>query len=114
MKHRLLIILAILVLILIPVVKTAADGVSRSGLKTLVTVSPTYPISSLRANREGSTIVCFYVDAGGVVIDPMVLSSTHPDFEEAALDAARRTVYAAHKQTNSDDTYTCLRYRFRL
>lgn len=99
-------------------VATIADtqpGVtSRVALKTRITVSPTYPEESLSAGREGSTIVCFYVDTDGKVNDAVVLSSTHPDFESAALSAARRTVYVAPSQDDTSDNYTCLRYRFRL
>lgn len=86
----------------------------RAALKARVTVSPVYPQASLAAGREGSTIVCFYVDTDGSVYDAMVLSSTHPDFEDAALDAARHTVYDPQPRTGSEDSYLCLRYRFRL
>ena len=86
----------------------------RATLKTRITVSPTYPPAALSAHREGSVIVCFYVDEEGKVVDAMVLSSTHPDFESAALDAAKRTLYEVPEKLDGESNYTCLRYRFRL
>lgn len=52
--------------------------------------SPSYPESMRQAGISGDVGVEFDVDANGSVMNARVVSSSHPDFDEAALAAVRR------------------------
>lgn len=48
---------------------------------------PVYPFEMRRSGIKGEVVVEFIVDTQGNVRDATVISSTHPGFEQAALDA---------------------------
>lgn len=51
---------------------------------------PIYPFEMRRSGLKGEVVVEFIVDTQGDVRDPLVVSSTHPGFEQAALDAVSK------------------------
>ena len=56
----------------------------------LVSVAPRYP-SNLGAARQGGTVVLdAQIGADGTIRDVRIVSSPHPDFERAAVDAVRQ------------------------
>jgi protein TonB len=72
----------------------AAGGVGAgNGLMPLLQITPVYPHTAEIQGREGQVTVEFTIMTDGAVADARVLSSTHPVFEKAALDAAMRSRY---------------------
>ncbi len=55
-----------------------------------VRISPVYPFDMRRSGLNGEVVVEFIVDTQGNVRDPVVVSSTHPGFEQAAIDAVSK------------------------
>jgi protein TonB len=53
-------------------------------------VSPRYPAELKKQRVTGSAVVVFVLNEEGRVEDPRIETSSHPDFEKAALDAIRR------------------------
>jgi TonB family C-terminal domain len=51
---------------------------------------PVYPFEMRRSGLRGEVVVEFIVDTRGNVRDPVIISSTHAGFEQAALDAVMR------------------------
>lgn len=51
---------------------------------------PIYPFEMRRSGLKGEVVVEFIVDTQGNVRDAAVVSSTHPGFEQAALDAVMK------------------------
>jgi periplasmic protein TonB len=52
-----------------------------------VRINPVYPFEMRRSGLRGEVLVEFIVDTQGNVRDPFVVRSSHPGFEQAALDA---------------------------
>lgn len=52
--------------------------------------SPMYPLEAKRTDREGTVLIEFTVDEGGMVLDPKVMSSTDRIFDEATLRAVAK------------------------
>ena len=78
-------------------------------------VSPTYPRELLRGRVEGSVVLLFVVDESGRVEDPRIENSTHPAFEQPALDAVRRWKFRpGSKEGTSVKTFMKLPMRFRI
>jgi protein TonB len=65
---------------------TALDNTPR----TRVQNPPAYPFSLKASGISGEVLVEFVVDERGRVTHPRVLSSTHPDFEAATLNAVSK------------------------
>jgi len=57
--------------------------------------APDYPHQAIIADKEGAVLVEFIVNAQGQVIDPVIVGSTDPAFEKAAIDAVREWKFAA-------------------
>lgn len=57
---------------------------------TLVNALPVYPIRAVQQGLEGYVIVSLDVGADGGVDNAVVVESSHPVFESAALQAAKR------------------------
>ena len=51
---------------------------------------PGYPIGEQKSTREGQVSLHAIVDEHGAVRDPVVDSSTSPEFSEAAIEAAKK------------------------
>ena len=50
-------------------------------------VGPRYPFELKRQGISGECTVQFFVDEKGMVVDPIVVSSSHREFEKPSLDA---------------------------
>ncbi|HUF73911.1 MAG TPA: TonB family protein [Gammaproteobacteria bacterium] len=59
----------------------------------IVKVAPVYPMRALQRRLEGYVIVEFVVTASGSVRDIVVVESSEPVFEQAAIDAAMKFRY---------------------
>jgi protein TonB len=55
--------------------------------------SPQYPVRALQRRLEGYVIVEFVVTAAGAVRDVIVVESSSPIFEQAAVEAALKFKY---------------------
>jgi periplasmic protein TonB len=53
-------------------------------------VAPAYPADQRQARTSGSVILEFVVDERGSVMQPKVLQSSHPSFNQPAIDALRK------------------------
>lgn len=68
-------------------------------ISTLIPAEPTkrqapdYPSRALSKSREGWAIASFVVSEDGTVIEPMIESSSHPDFDAPTLRAIRQWRY---------------------
>jgi len=58
--------------------------------QAIARVEPRHPRELLKAKIEGYVVLLFIIDEEGRVIDPRVESSSHPEFETAALKALNR------------------------
>lgn len=77
-------------------------------------VPPAYPNELRRAKVEGSVTVAFVVDETGMVEDPRVEKSSHPEFEKAALDAIRKWRFRpGRKEGQAVRSYIVQTFRFR-
>ena len=56
-------------------------------------VKPLYPFDLQRSGLAGKVTVRFIVDAEGHVRSPLIISSTHPGFEEPALTALSKWTF---------------------
>lgn len=59
----------------------------------IVKVAPTYPRGALSRGLEGDVLLEYTVTKQGSVRDPVVLESTNPVFDQAAIDSALRYKY---------------------
>jgi TonB family protein len=57
--------------------------------------APEYPYQAKRADIEGAVLVEFIVNVQGQVINPIVVGSTDPVFEKAAIEAVKEWKFAA-------------------
>jgi TonB family protein len=76
---------------------------------------PVYPPVAARLNREASVDVQVLVDENGKVVDAMISGEKQRfGFDEAALDAARKSVFApANKDGVAVKMWTTIRFEFR-
>lgn len=78
-------------------------------------ISPKYPPELLRARVEGMVVLLFVVDESGRVQEPRVESTTHPAFEQPALEAVRRWKFRpGSREGTSVRTYMRLPMRYRI
>ena len=63
-------------------------------LAAVFKVPPVYPLAAARRGLEGHVIIEYTVTRTGTVKDPVVVESSHPLFNRAALDAAREFKYS--------------------
>lgn len=61
-------------------------------------VQPTYPAALKRKKVEGLVSLVFVIDTTGMVVAPTVERSSHPEFEQPALDAIRRWKFTPGKR----------------
>jgi hypothetical protein len=59
----------------------------------LVMATPTYPREAIRAAKEGRAVVCFVVDAEGLVSEPEFLELSDEIFRAPSLDSLARSRY---------------------
>jgi protein TonB len=55
--------------------------------RPVVRINPVYPFEMRRSGLKGEVLVEFIVDTQGNVRDPLILRSSHPGFEQAAIDS---------------------------
>ena len=67
-------------------------------LEPRVRPAPVYPFEMRRAGLTGEVTLEFVVDPQGNVRDPVIVHSTHPGFEQPALDAVRRWKFKPGKK----------------
>lgn len=58
--------------------------------RPIVRTSPITPFEMRRAGIKGDVIIEFIVDTSGNVREPAIIQSSHPAFEQAAIDAVLR------------------------
>jgi TonB family protein len=86
------------------------EGQKIEAPRPLNRTTPAYPMALRRAGYPGEVEVGFFISVEGRVVEPAVLFSSHPSFEDAALEALRswrfkpaqvegRAVVAAVRQT---------------
>ena len=81
----------------------------------LQTVVPAYPERARRERIEGDVQVCFNVDREGRTSRVRVRSSTHRDFEKAAIAAVRASTFKpVSADTRLSGIKTCRTFYFRL
>lgn len=61
-------------------------------------VQPTYPAALKRKKVEGLVSLVFVINTDGMVVAPSVERSSHPEFEQPALDAIRRWKFTPGKR----------------
>lgn len=66
---------------------------TESSLVSLVRIEPVYPQRAANQRIEGTVVVSFDVGADGLVSDPVIVSSSHPVFNNAALSAVAKFRY---------------------
>lgn len=59
----------------------------------IVKVAPVYPMRALQRRLEGHVVVEFVVTTAGTVRDVVVIESTSPVFDQAAIEAAQKFKY---------------------
>lgn len=59
---------------------------------------PIYPFEMRRSGLKGEVVVEFIVDTQGNVREPVIVRSTHPGFEQAALDAVLKWKFKPGKK----------------
>lgn len=81
----------------------------------IAAVPPNYPEALRKGKVEGTVTLVFVLDENGRVEDPRVESSTHQEFEPAALEAIRRWKYKPGlKDGQAVRTYLKQPIRFQL
>lgn len=63
--------------------------------KVVKRAAPVYPLELRKAGKEGNVLVRFVVDADGKVQNAVAVSSTDPDFEDAAIAAVEQWKFEA-------------------
>jgi protein TonB len=61
---------------------------------------PAYPFEMIRAGNSGRVLVDFIVDTEGNVRNAVAASSTHVEFEDAAVDAVRKWKFTPGRKNN--------------
>lgn len=78
-------------------------------------VSPAYPPELRKAKIEGTVTLVFLLNESGLVEDPRVESSTHPEFEKPAVDALRKWRFRpGMREGQAVKTFMRLPMRFRI
>lgn len=78
-----------------------------------VMTSPRYPREAIQEAKEGRAIVCFLVDASGVIRDPEILELSDPVFDAPTLRAIERSRYRPSARA-AVPRPGCRHYRYEL
>jgi len=81
-------------------------------LVAVIKPQPNYPSRAIAQGLEGYVDVEFDVTAGGAVVNPRVIASSHAIFESSALDAAKRFRFKARVVDGVPQPSYGLRNRF--
>jgi protein TonB len=71
----------------------AASAQNRPDLVPLVRIAPNYPEDALAAGLDGVVTLMFTITTRGTTRDIVVVESSHPSFEQAAITALGRWRY---------------------
>ncbi len=95
-----------------PAMKTQPDG----PLVTLLRVQPVYPPRAIAMNLEGWVLLQYDVNPDGTVANPVIIESSHPIFEKAAVENVLKFRYKARVVDGVPQATTGLRnlFRFRM
>jgi len=85
-----------------------------SPLVSIVRVQPVYPPRATTLGLEGFVTVGYDVSPAGSVMNVVVLNSSHPIFEKAAMDAAYRFRFKPRVVDGLPTGTTGMRNRFRF
>jgi len=66
-----------------------------------VRTTPMYPFEMRRSGLKGEVVVEFIVDTQGNVRDPAIVRSSHPGFEQAAIDAVLKWKFKPGKKAGA-------------
>ena len=81
----------------------------------MASVSPVYPTDLRKKRVEGSVTIVFLLDENGRIEDARVENSTHPGFEQPALNALRKWKFKpGTKDGGSVKTHMRLPMVFRI
>jgi protein TonB len=95
--------------------REGADLEGDSGLAFSADVRPRYPAGARARGVEGSVTVAVEVgDSGRVVFVAVTQSSTHPELDQAALDAVRRARFVSKRNGKPAGGKAVLTFRFQL
>ena len=73
----------------------------------------TYPITALREDREGNTLVQVIILPNGTAVDCTIVSSSgSPDLDQAACDATRRIRFRGATDANGEPVQASARIPF--
>ena len=66
--------------------------------KAISRADPVFPFGLFTAGTSGSAVIEYTVDTQGKVVNPKVVSATHPDFGRSALDCITRWKFEPGKK----------------
>jgi TonB family protein len=73
--------------------------------------APRYPKSMIDEGRSGAVKLRILIDTNGAVVDAKALSSTHPNFEPAAIAAVRKWRYSP---PTLEGKPVCVQFEFEM
>jgi hypothetical protein len=78
-----------------------------------LTATPRYPVQAIRAAKQGRAVMCYFVSAAGVIVEPEVIELSDEIFRAPILAALERSRYQGWRD---DGTLrpACRSYTFRL
>ena len=80
-----------------------------------IMATPAYPRQAIRDAKEGRVVVCFEVDANGVVRDPQFIELTDEIFRAPSLDALMQSRYKGWSdEENGAARPACRSFIYRL
>lgn len=83
--------------------------------KARTQLAPRYPFDLKRQGISGECTVQFFVDDKGMVVDPIIFSSSHREFEKPSLDAIQQWRFSpGMKNGRAVATRTQLQFPFKL
>lgn len=95
-------------------IDAGAFALTDGALLPIVAVAPSYPPAAAARNLEGYVVVEYTVTATGSVRDVIVVESTHPAFERAAIEAAYRFKYRPQIVNGEPVEVPSVRQNFRF
>ena len=80
-----------------------------------IMATPAYPRQAIRDAKEGRVVVCFEVDANGIVRDPQFIELTDEIFRAPSLDALMQSHYKGWSdEENGAARPACRSFIYRL
>jgi Gram-negative bacterial TonB protein C-terminal len=79
----------------------------------ILTATPRYPLEAIRAAKQGRVVTCFFVDAGGAIVEPEFIELSDEIFRDPVLVALRRSRYEP-RESGVQLRPSCRSYTFNL